>query len=199
LTGGGGRTVRVFIKEFRMNCEIAGFKGVELDETEAFLEMMNRDKPVGVETQFFNADIVATWQHLYFALLNALTAFKNSENLSKSVAMETMLYASGRRQIQKATQLIGIKPASRNMAVLVVGGKAGVVQEALAKISRHVGVVGGQLDDSVLELYGKKMERIKRVFDISDVELETVMDGNSSEKAFVDLVIERVALLATAR
>ena len=110
--------------------------------------------------------------------------------------METMLYASGRRQIQKATQLLGIKPSSRNMAVLIVGGKAEVVQKALAKISRRI---GGQLDDSVLELSVKKMERIKRAFDISEAELETVMEGDDVEKALVDLVIERVALLATAR
>lgn len=188
--------MRVYVKEFRKNCEIVGFKGVEVDETETFLEAIKRDKPAGVEAQFFDADLIATWQHLYFAVLNALTAFKNKENLSKSVAMETMLYASGRRQIQKATQLLGIKPSSRNMVVLIVGGKAEVVRKALAKVSRRV---GGQFDDSVLELSVKKMERIKRAFDISEAELETVMEGDDVEKALVDLVVERVALLATAR
>jgi KEOPS complex subunit Cgi121 len=191
--------VRVFVKEFKKNCEIVGFKGVEVDETEAFLEAINRDKLGGVEAQFFDADLVATWEHLYFAVLNALTAFKNRENLSKSVAMETMLYASGRRQIQKATQLLGIKPASHDMAVLIIGGKAEVVQEALAKISRRIGGVGGRLDDSVLGLSEKKMERIKRAFDISEAELETVREGDGLEKALVGLVIERVALLATER
>jgi KEOPS complex subunit Cgi121 len=188
--------VWVYVQEFRKNCEIVGFKDVKVNETEAFLEAVDRDKPAGVEAQFFDADLIATWQHLYFAVLNALTAFKNRENLSKSVAMETMLYASGRRQIQKATQLLGIKPTSRNMAVLIVGGKAEVVQKALAKVSRRV---GGQLDDSVLELSGKKMERVKRAFDISEAELETVMEGDGLEKALVDLFVERVALLATAR
>ena len=188
--------MRVYVKEFRKNCEIVGFRGVEVDETETFLEAIKRDKPAGVEAQFFDADLIATWQHLYFAVLNALTAFKNKENLSKSVAMETMLYASGRRQIQKATQLLGIKPSSRNMVVLIVGGKAEVVRKALAKVSRRV---GGQFDDSVLELSVKKMERIKRAFDISEAELETVMEGDDVEKALVDLVVERVALLATAR
>jgi KEOPS complex subunit Cgi121 len=188
--------VLVYVREFRKNCEIVGFKGVEVNETEVFLQAVSKDKPEGVEVQFFDADLVASWQHLYFAVLNALTAFRNKENLSKSVAMETMLYASGRRQIQKATQLLGIKPTSRTMAVLIVGGKAEVVQKMLAKVSRRI---DGQLDDSVLELSGKKMERIKRAFDISEAELETVMEGDGLEKAFVDLVVERVALLATAR
>ena len=186
----------IYVKEFRKNCEIAGFKGVEVNGIEAFLEAINRGKLAGVDAQFFDADLVATWQHLYFAVLNGLTAFKNEENLSKSVPMETMLFASGRRQIRKATQLLGIKPGSRNVAVLVVGGKAEVVQKALVEISR---LIGGQPDDSVLELSRKKMERIKRVFDISEEELETVMEGDDVEKALVDLVVERMALLATAR
>lgn len=188
--------MRVYVKEFKKNCEIVGFKNVEINETKAFLEAAGRDKPAEVELQFFDADLVATWQHLCFALLNALTAFKNRENLSKSLAMETMLYASGRRQIQKATQMLGIKPASRNMAVLIVGGKAEVVQKTLAKVSKHV---GGQPDDSVLAFSEKKMERVKRAFDISEAELETVMEGDDVEKALVDLVLERVALLTTGR
>jgi KEOPS complex subunit Cgi121 len=188
--------VLIYVKEFRKNCEIAGFKGVEVNGIEAFLDAMNRDKLVGVEAQFFDADLVATWQHLYFALLNALTAFKNEENLSKSLSMETILFASGRRQIRKATQLFGVKPGSRNVAVLVVGGKAEVVQNALEEISR---LIGGQPDDSVLELSRKKMERIRRVFDISEAELGTVMEGDDVEKALVDLVAERMALLAAAR
>lgn len=188
--------MRVYVKEFRKNCEIVGFTGVKVNQTEVFLEAVDKDKPAGVEVQFFDADLVATWQHLYFAVLNALTAFKNRENLSRSVSMETMLYASARRQIHKATQLLGIKPTSRNMAVLIVGDKAEVVQEALARVSRRV---GGQLDDSVLELSGKKMENVRRAFDISEAELETVMEGDDVEKALVDIVVERVALLATAR
>jgi tRNA threonylcarbamoyladenosine modification (KEOPS) complex Cgi121 subunit len=188
--------VLVYIREFRKRCEIAGFRGVEVSSAEGFLKALSGERPVGVEVQFFDADLVATWQHLYFALLNALTAFKNGENISKSVAMETLLYASARGQIQRATQVLGIKPSSSNVAVLIVGGKREAVQSALAKVSRGI---GGRLDDSVLGLSKEKVERIRRAFDVSEVELETVVEGDSVEKALVDLVVERVALLATAR
>jgi tRNA threonylcarbamoyladenosine modification (KEOPS) complex Cgi121 subunit len=188
--------VLVFIREFRRSCEIAGFKGVEVDTAEVFLEAIGGERPIGVEVQFFDADLVATWQHLYFALLNALTAFKHGENISKSVAMETMLYASALGQIQRATQLLGIKPSSSNVAVLIVGRKREAVQSALAKVSRRI---GGRLDDSVLGLSKEKVERIRRAFDVSEAELETVVEGDSVEEALVDLVIERVALLAAAR
>jgi KEOPS complex subunit Cgi121 len=186
----------MYIQEFRKNCEIVGFKDTDINDTGEFLEVVNRENPADVEMQFFDADLVATWQHLYFALLNALTAFKNGENLSRSVAMETMLFASGRRQIQKATQLLGIKPTSRNMAVLTFGRKPEAVQAVLAKISTRI---DRHPDNSVLELSRRKIERIKKAFDISEAELETVMDGDDEEKALVDLVIERVALLATSR
>jgi KEOPS complex subunit Cgi121 len=192
----GERKVLVCIREFRKSCEIVGFRGVEVSSAEGFLEAICEGRPVGVEAQFFDADLVATWQHLYFALLNALTAFENGDNISKSVAMETMLYASGLGQIQRATQLLGIKPVSSNVAVLIVGGKREAVQSALAKVSRRI---GGRLDDSVLGLSKEKVERIRRAFDVSEGELETNMEGDSVEKSLVDLVIERMALLAIAR
>jgi KEOPS complex subunit Cgi121 len=186
----------MYIQEFRKNCEIAGFKGVPVGNIEGFLEAVNRERSVDVEVQFFDADLVATWRHLYFALLDALTAFKNGENLSKSVAMETMLYASARRQIKRATQLLGIKPTSSNVAVLIVGEKPEAVQSALDKILK---CIDGAPDDSVLELSKKKIERIKRAFEISEVELDAVMEGDSLERALVDLVMERVALLTSGR
>lgn len=185
-----------YIREFRKYCEIVGFKRVEINSTEGFLETINRGKPMDVEIQFFDADFVATWQHLYFSVLNALIAFKNKENMSKSLAMETMLYASARRQIRKATQLVGIKPMSPNMAILVVEGKPEAVLLALANIST---CINGQRDDSVLGLSEEKMERIKRAFEISEAEIETVREGEGVEKAIIDLVIERVALLTTVR
>jgi tRNA threonylcarbamoyladenosine modification (KEOPS) complex Cgi121 subunit len=110
--------------------------------------------------------------------------------------MEIMLYASARGQIQRATQLLGVKPASSNVAVLIVGGKREAVQSALAKVSRRM---RGRLDDSVLGLSKEKVEGIRRVFDVSDGELEAVVEDDSVEEAVVDLVIERVALLAAAR
>jgi KEOPS complex subunit Cgi121 len=186
----------MYIRELRKSCGIVGFKGVEVRSAGGFLEAIHTERPVGVEMQFFDADLVATWQHLYFALLNALTAFKNGENISRSVAMETMLYASGRGQIQRAMQLLGIKSSSSNVAVLIVGGKREAVQSALSKVSR---CIGGCLDDSVLGLSKEKVERIKKAFDVSEEELETVVDGGNVEKALVDLVIERGALLAAAR
>jgi KEOPS complex subunit Cgi121 len=186
--------VLTYIQEFRKYCELTGFKNVEMNSPEAFLEEINTRKPLGVVVQFFDADVIATWQHLYFAVLNALIAFKNKENISKTLSMEIMLYASARRQIRKATQLVGIKPESLNIGALIVAGNRESAELALKRISKSVNSMS---DGSVLEFSEEKTERIKRAFEISGVELETVMEKGNMEKAIVDLVIERVALLTT--
>jgi hypothetical protein len=56
--------------------------------------------------------------------------------------------------------------------------------------------IGGKRDDGVLELSEEKSESIRRFFGISEDQLRTIKRGGSLERALVDLVIERVALVA---
>lgn len=183
-----------YIEEFRKQVEITGFRNVQIKDIEGFLKIIRKEKPLNVEIQFFDAKLVATWQHLYFAALNALTAFKNKENISKSLAMETMLYASAQRQIRKAMKLLGIKPDSSKMAVLVIGEKPETVRSALSMVSKRVKT---EPDDTVLELTEEKATVIQKIFGISGVELKTIVRKDDLERALTDLVIERMALLAT--
>jgi tRNA threonylcarbamoyladenosine modification (KEOPS) complex Cgi121 subunit len=184
------------IPEFRKYVEIAGFRNVKMSNIEEFLKAINREKPESVDIQFFDAKLIATWHHLYFAALNALTAFENEENLSKTLPMETLLYASAQRQIRKATELIGINPNSTDVAVLAIGGRTEAVKVAVSRVSRRI---KGERDDSVLELSKEKENVIRKGFDVSEVELQTVAGKNNLEKALIDLVIERMALLVTKR
>ena len=181
------------IEEFKRSCGIAGFRDVKIRNVDEFLKIVKARELVDVEVQFFDADVIATWQHLYFAALNALMVFKNRDNLCNSVAMETLLYASGSRQIQKAMLVVGIKPTTRNLAVLVLGRNSKTVTSSLSKISV---VVGKEPDNSVLELSQKKSEKIRRVFNINETELRALNRG-TEEEAVVDLVLEHVALLST--
>lgn len=183
-----------YLQEFGEYCEIIGFRGVEINDPKTFLAAMASEELVDVVVQFFDADLVATWQHLYFALFDALTAFENGDNISRSLAMETVLYASAKRQIRRATESIGIKAGLSNVAVLVIGEKAESVKSAVAGISARI---NGELDESVLELSKQKLEKIKSVFKLSEVEIESVSGRGNVESAVVDLVIERVALLAS--
>ncbi|MEM2335968.1 MAG: KEOPS complex subunit Cgi121 [Candidatus Bathyarchaeia archaeon] len=192
----GRRGLLRYLEEFGRHLAIAGFKNVKITNVEDFLETVRKSLTKNVEAQFFDAEFVATWQHLYFAALNALNAFKNGVNISKSLAVEVLLYASAQRQIRKAMSLLGVKPNCEAIAVLVVGERAEDMEAALQAISK---IVGGRRDDAVLELSREKIEAIRKAFEISNVELEAVVRENDLEQALVNLVIERVALLATER
>jgi len=185
-----------YIEEFGKYAAITGFRNVKIKDTKEFLKKIHKEKPSNVETQFFDAKFVASWQHLYFAVLNALTAFKNKENISKSVTMETLLYASAQRQIRKAMELLGIKSETSEIALLIIGENSETVKSALPIISASVNV---QHDDTVLELSEEKKRIIQKTFGISDLELKTVMKTDGLEEALTSLVIERMALLATQR
>jgi tRNA threonylcarbamoyladenosine modification (KEOPS) complex Cgi121 subunit len=184
------------IEEFEKYVVITGFGGMKLYDTEAFLEQVRRKKQSGVEVQFFDASFVASWKHLYFAVLDALTSFRSNRNISKNLAMEIMLYASAQHQIKKAIELLKINPKSTDIAVLIVADRPEVAKEALSTISE---LVNAKPNDRVLELSEEKIRRIREVFNVADSEIQAIMEEGQLEKALTDLVIERMALLATQK
>jgi KEOPS complex subunit Cgi121 len=174
--------------------EITGFRNVCIKDAEEFVKAARKETPQNGWIQFFDAELVATWQHLYFAVLSALLAFKNERNISKSLAMEIMLYASAQRQIRKAIDLVGVKCASASVAVVIIGESAESVEAFLSAVSKRV---GEESDDSVMEVSKEKMQVICEAFGVTETELETVMEKTNGTQALVDLVIERMALLPT--
>ncbi|MEM3695202.1 MAG: KEOPS complex subunit Cgi121 [Candidatus Bathyarchaeia archaeon] len=181
-----------YVEEFGKYVLIAGLKGAKIEDTEKFLKRFSKENLV--EIQFFNACFVAGWQHVYFAVLNALTAFKNKRNISKNLAIETILYASAQRQIRKALENLGIKPKTMELALIIVGEEPRTLKSALNAIIR---AAKAKRDDTVLELTDEKIAGIRKIFGISDLELEAVMKKGDLKKALADIVIERMALLAT--
>jgi tRNA threonylcarbamoyladenosine modification (KEOPS) complex Cgi121 subunit len=175
------------IKEYGKTLAITGFRNASFDLAEQVLKDIRKKR---LEIQFFDADLIANWQHLYFATLNAQRAHSTGANLSKSVAVETALYASAQRQIQRAIGQIGIKPETKRMAMVAVGESDAEVEGLVAKVSAELGVAP---DESVLELTSQKTAKIKAAFHITNQELATA----GGESALVDLVIEHMALLAT--
>ena len=182
------------LKEYGKYAEITGYRNIKFAKAEEFLKANRKETQENVDLQFFDAHLIATQEHLYFAALNALQAFQNKTNISKSLAMETMLYASAQRQIQKAIQRCGIKPETTSMAVIIIGEDPTQLKTMLQAISTCVGV---EPDEKVLEMSNFKEQKIIETFQITDQELKTVMKNENREEAVVNLVIERVALLAT--
>ncbi len=185
-----------YIREFERHVLITGLKNVEIDDVDGFLRLVRKQENAGVETQFFCPLHVATWQHLYFALLNALIAFRNGQQISKNLPMETMLFASAQNQIDKAVKILGLSPPISEIAVLIINEKPEVLESMLAGIIRQA---NAREDETILDLTGEKMRIIQGVFEISDRELEVVAERHSVKEALVDLIIERMALQATER
>jgi len=183
-----------YIEETGKYVEIMGFRNLIIGDAEEFLKAVRKKKQQRVWVQFFNAELVATWQHLHFAVLNALLAFKNKRNISKSVMMEAMLYASAQRQIRRAIDLMGVKCDSANVAIVVIGESPDSVKAVLSAISK---AIGAEPTEKVLELSRKKAQRIREAFGITEKELKAVMEKNNLEQALVKLVIEKMALLST--
>jgi KEOPS complex subunit Cgi121 len=173
---------------------IAGFRNVKIKDVNYFLECVRREVDEA-HVQFFDAKLVASQQHLYFAALNALKAFEKKLNISNSPAIEVLLYASAQRQIRKAVNMLGIKPHSSQVAVLIIAETKRGADIALEAVSK---LISGERDDCVLELTDEKFEGVKTLFDVSDLEVEAKLRKEGLEReALVDLVIEHVALLAT--
>jgi len=175
---------------------VAGFREVKLRDLDGFFKLV-KERTGDACVQFFDASLVAGWEHLYFAALNASNAFKNGLNISKSLAVETLLYASAQRQIREAVRLLGLKPRSSRIAVLILAESKPRVEATLEVVS---GLVGGERDDTVLELTREKVDGIRGLFGITDAELEAKLEKKGLEgKALTDLVVEHGALLATQR
>jgi tRNA threonylcarbamoyladenosine modification (KEOPS) complex Cgi121 subunit len=186
--------MRQHLEEYGKYVEITGFRNIDFSQAETFLKANRKENQQNIDVQFFDASVIATREHLFFAALNALQAFRNGTNISKSLAMETILYASAQRQIQKAIQRCGIKPDTQNMAIIIIAEEQSELETMLQSISSCLGMAP---DEAVLDMSEIKEAKIKRAFEISNEELAVVMRNGDSGKATVDLVIEQIALLST--
>jgi len=175
---------------------LAGFRDVKLENIDKFFaEVKARADSACV--QFFDSLLIAGSDHLRFATLNSLNAFKNKLNISNSLAMETLLYASAQHQIKDAVKLLGIKPNSTHVALVVLAETQNQADAVLEAVSR---LLNAERDDSVLEFSDEKVAGLKRLFHISELELEAKTERRGAEKqVLLDLVIEHMALLATER
>jgi tRNA threonylcarbamoyladenosine modification (KEOPS) complex Cgi121 subunit len=180
-------------EEFNFYVEIAGFKDANFEQADRYLKDNRKVTLQKVWVQFFNSALIATHEHLYFAVLNALYAFKNHVNISKNPAVETMLYASSQHQIQRAIDLIGLKTGISEIAVVIIGETAEQVKTAFNDLSAHLHV---EHCDNVLDLTLEKCALIKQAFNITPSMIKAAARGRGDDLALIDLVIEKVALLA---
>jgi KEOPS complex subunit Cgi121 len=170
---------------------IEGFKNVKIRDIEEFLKSA-KEKVDNCRVQFFDAGLIAGFEHLYFATLNAVKAFEIGRNISKDLSVEILLYASGQHQIEKAIQMLGIKPSSSQIVVLVLADSS---QNAVEALNDVASLLQGERCNEIVEMTDDKMMNIKKTFNIKKAEIEATL-RNSEREAVTSLLIERAALLA---
>jgi KEOPS complex subunit Cgi121 len=140
-----------------------------LEELDAIAES------TGSTIQAFDARYVAGEEHLQTAVEHALRSRRRGEFIADDQAVEMLLYAAGRRQIDQAMEM-GVKPGEQPVAVVIDGGEETQAAEAVGSL---LGSPGS----------GPDAERITSFFGISAKERE------ATDADLEELVCERVALL----
>ncbi|WP_458186424.1 KEOPS complex subunit Cgi121 [Haladaptatus sp. NG-WS-4] len=157
---------------------------VEIDDLDAFLERLGA---IGEEfdcaVQAFDARYVAGRPHLESAVEHANRAFDREENVARDRAVEVLLYAAGRRQINQALEM-GVSEGEQPVVVAVDAEQGGDDERE----TRAEDAVEHLLEPATT-LGQPDRERLFEFFDISEREL------TASGASLTDLVCERVALL----
>jgi KEOPS complex subunit Cgi121 len=172
---------------------ILGFKDVKIYDVNDLFYRLKKYLPC-TPIQLFDADYIAGKKHLFFAAINALKAFKQNKNISESLEIESLLYASGQRQINIAIEMVGIKLTTSRVAVLIfLSGN-----EDYNKIEKAVSeIIHGARNDLVLKIEdGDKIKKLKETFHITTLELETIKNKNEAlDDALTKAIIERSSIL----
>lgn len=185
-------TYRARIRDSGWYLLIGGFRDVQVNDAGSLLRRVG-EAAAPCTFQLFDADRVAGWEHLYMAAVNADRAFKTGSALSRSLAMEILLYASCRDQISEALGVLGVTRSTRNIALLVMFPERDEAQGCFERASRLLGAE----DDSVLSVGEEKLRILMDVYGVTGEELDAV--GGNPYEALTSLVIERGALLAVHR
>ncbi len=153
---------------------------VEIEDLKVFLDEIKRiSGEYGVVIQFFDAGKVAGESHLRCAVKKGVRSIESGENISSDPAMEILLYASGKRQINKALSM-GVKAGRNDVVAIILGKSEGAIEEVKGMITRR----------PVLKYSNSKRESIMNFFDITEAEVDVV-----GEERIPDLVMERVVML----
>jgi len=183
------------VEGFDKYLSLSGFKNMKVSDVDVLVKQIRKRLPQ-FDVQFFDAALIAGPQHLYFAVLNALKAFKNNTNISKSLAVESLLYASAQRQISDAVNLIGIKTDTTRIAV---AGITDTLSDAKDTVDEASHFINGDRDDSVIDFSDTKVMGVRSLFQISDIELASKTRNNMDKEIILDRVIEHMAILVTKR
>jgi KEOPS complex subunit Cgi121 len=157
--------------------------GEAFPDVEAFVAALDEiGEQYGVTVQAFDSRYIVSRRHLKRAVELADRERERGEAIARDRGVEIMLYAAGRRQIQRALEL-GIGEGETEAVVLVDGdGDENAAAAAVEELLDPTATLGEYDETAVREFY-----------DIGAAEL------GATERDIEALVLERVALLVVER
>ena len=178
-------------KEHEFNCTIVA-GDVSISNVADFLSGLKAiAHKYAVTIQAMNAELIAGEEHIKSAVKKAIRAMKSKRGITSDLGLEILLYASGRRQIERALEM-GVTEGKKNVAIIIVDEKGEKDLEVVAEeVKSKTGIEEVSLQELESELSNSnKKERIKEFFSITEDEIKAV-----GEEKLKMLVLERVALL----
>lgn len=106
--------------------------------------------------QCINADVVCTKKHIQHSINQSLS----KKRITNNIFMEILVRCSAQRQISVAIKKLGVPLNKKSNICLVCENK-----EVLNKILPEI---GGEIDNSVLELNNNKIKKIMEVYNIKN-------------------------------
>jgi tRNA threonylcarbamoyladenosine modification (KEOPS) complex Cgi121 subunit len=174
---------------------VLGFTSVKIPNPDLALKAL-RTKFGDMQVQIVRADRVAGLEHLSLATENAVRAVGQGRARSKSVAMETLLFIAGQRQISRAVEALGATPQTKDVAVTILS-KEPLNEDEITAFVRSI--LGGKRQDSVIDIGSrKKIRELCRTYRISPEEFDAAqLPSEKVDSLIKRLVLERSALLST--
>ena len=151
-----------------------------IDDLDGFVGELDRiGNAADCAVQAVDARYVAGPEQLERAVAFADRAFERGESIARDRSVEILLYAAGRRQINRALE-IGVSTGETDVVIVVDGENEAEAVAALAKLLDPVDwTVGERADPAAIAAF----------YGITDAERA------ATDASLVDLVCERVALL----
>ncbi len=173
----------------KLNCKIVA-GNVSISNVNGFLASLSDiAHKYAVTIQAMDAELIAGEAHIISAVKKALRAVTSGTSITSDFGLGILLYAAGKRQIERALAM-GVSEGENKIALVIVAtGEERDLELVAEAVKRKIELVEWSIAE--LESYSEtKKENLKRFFAISEAELKAV-----GEKKLKMLVLERVALL----
>jgi len=173
---------------------------IEIDDVGAFVAELDAiASDHGVVVQAFDARYVVDCHHLRRAVDLAARALDRGEAIADDAGVEILLYAAGRRQINRALEM-GVSEGTGPVVAVAVDLAAhdwaadGQPADPTAAEQTAAAEVADSFADAESDVLGEYDEsRVRSYFDVSETELAATRGD------LADIVHERVALLVVER